>query len=1402
MLITLRNKAFLFVSILAILNFYVYPQTIKFNSLTIKDGLSSNKVNTLIQDHFGFIWFGTDDGLNRYDGYNLKIYKHNPSDSNSISDNNIWALLEDRHGKLWIGTKAGTINLYDPETDKFTHFKIKSTRTNQNSITAIYEDKKGNIWIGTRRDGVYKYLHGTMKYDHFKSDTNNIKSLSYKSVRSIIEDKQGNILVGTYYGFNKFDPNYPSLGFKRYYNISDNPRSLGNNQIYNLSRSVTDSNIIWIGTPSGLTEYNSKYDSFRRIKIPNPNKLQFGSGASTVIEEIINNEKYLWIDTYSGLLLLNELTGKATRFVHSEYLQHSLINNQINKIMKDRSGVIWIATENGISYLTSKSTKFNSPFNRKLNIFIQSLKNYKNLRSIVEYNKNKICFGFADGLIVTNRAGEKIQTIHYAQGLNLNVWSLSKDDNNNLWIGTFGQGLKTLDIKSGKIKNWLSGHPEIKSNAALFTKSILNDSDGNIWAGFWGFGIIKIISGSKRYNYWNVKTKDINSINIGDIWSIKEDRFGRIWFGTQGGGLNLLVNKKEGTFRHWLHSEGNINSLSSNSINCILVENNYNKLNDSTTILWIGTNNGLNKFQIINLNHGQDIYNFKVDVRSFNNIDGLANNSVNSIIEDNNGNLWVGTGAGISKFDTKTKHFINFSSEDGINGTRMNYESALMLSREMILFGSTKGINIFTPKNITLSKYKPNLVFTDFQIFDKSVKIGNNSPLKKSIQTTKHITLSHLQNVFSFKFAALDYNSKNFVQYTYKMEGFDKKWIKSGTRRFVTYTNLYPGKYTFKVKATNADGVWNNNVASINIILEPPWWKTWWAYGFYVTVFLVGLWEIRCFELNRTKLRNELKLRDFEVRKKSELEKLKSRFFANLSHEFRTPLMLIKGPIEQLKKGKTDQSYFENIEIIERNSNRLKNLIDQLLELTQLEKASIPLKAKGENLIYLLKIFLSAFDSLAKGKNISLVFESEVENLICWIDKDKFEKIINNLISNAIKFTPESGKVTITVCESSINRKSIVEVKISDTGVSIPPDKIGKIFDRFFQVDNTNYRTTSGSGIGLALVKELVDLHKWQISVKSELGTGTEFILKIPLGEDYLSQEEKALADSEKYLFKGHLLNNKNLLKSLPREQHKQKVSKHNKLLILIVDDSEDVRKYLRGLLINDYNISEAPNGILGIKAATESIPDLIISDVMMPSMDGLEFCRTIKSKWQTSDIPIILLTARASFESKLEGLHIGADDYLIKPFEPEELFARIKNLIDQRNRLKNKYSNNFDPFIEKKELVTADDEFIKKAIELIETNFDNVNFGVEELADKLAVSRTQLHRKISSITSQSPGVFIRSIKLKHAAKLLVEAKLSITQIAYEIGFSGPGQFTRAFKKQFDCLPSEYSNKYKNHKKQ
>src|SRR5690554_2055069 len=827
------------VTLVVIFILKINAQNIYFNHLTVENGLSNNDVNTLIQDDKGFIWFGTEDGLNRYDGYNFKIFRNDPYDTNSLSGNAVWSLMEDRKGFIWVGTVDGILNQFDPVSEKFIRHDFAGNDKKYSSVTTLFEDSKGNIWIGTRGRGVFKFNPKSKQILHFNRDRKDSLSLSHQSVRAITEDSFGNIIIGTYQGLNKFNPELPGNGFRKYFKTESDTNSTIRNQVYNLSGSHSDQNIIWVGTPDGLIQFNSASDSFRKIEILNPDKLQFGSGASTVIEEIVNNEKILWIDTYSGLLRMNLDSGESHRYVHNENNPFSIIDNQINKIIKDKSGVLWIATENGVSYLSAKSMKFNSVFNKNYEFYLNAGGKKKDLNAIHQNKEGDIWLGFSDGIVKLVDTGKNQNYVKIKKFDGLNVWSLTEDNNNSLWIGTFGQGLIQYDLYSNKTKEWVLRFPQLNTETVSFIKSLLVDKKNNLWVGYWGSGIAKIDLHSNNYDLWITETANPKSISYSDVWTIKEDKLGRIWIGTVGGGLNLFEDKDGGIFHHWMKTGNDNNSLSSNNVYSICVAENYKYTDTSESVLWIGTSNGLNKFLIKNNQNDPDIYNFTVEIKSFTSNNELFDNTVNSILEDDNGNLWLGTGSGISFFDVINETFINYSTTDGLTSKVMNSESALRLDNGLMLFGSKKGLNIFDPKQIKLSNFKPSVVITDFKILNESVNINGDSPLKQSIINTKEIILPYNKDVFSFEFAALDFNSSESIQYAYILEGFDKDWIYSGNRRFVTYTNLDPGDYIFKVKATNADGVWNNKYASVKLVVKPPWWQTSWAYIAYSLIIIL-----------------------------------------------------------------------------------------------------------------------------------------------------------------------------------------------------------------------------------------------------------------------------------------------------------------------------------------------------------------------------------------------------------------------------------------------------------------------------------------------------------------------------------------------------------------------------------
>ncbi|MDP2362624.1 MAG: ATP-binding protein, partial [Ignavibacteria bacterium] len=733
----------------------------------------------------------------------------------------------------------------------------------------------------------------------------------------------------------------------------------------------------------------------------------------------------------------------------------------------------------------------------------------------------------------------------------------------------------------------------------------------------------------------------------------------------------------------------------------------------------------------------------------------------------------------------------NYFIEDGLCSNYFVENSKLRLKNGTLFFGTDAGLVYFHPDSIIIDSIPPQVVIQNISLFNRP---GEKLSYDGFISELKEITLPHNHNDLHFEYAGLHYGEPKKNKYKYILEGFDEGWIDAGNLRTVTYTNLDPGEYIFRVKAANRDGVWNETGTSLKIIIHPPLWATTWAYLFYILLISGIIYSIWRAQLKRISIRHEFEMSRFEAQKLHEVDELKSRFFANISHEFRTPLTLILGPIKQMIERTKETKTREDLNLVQRNANRLLGLVNQLLDISKIESGNMKLQTIPINIIPYLKALVLSFTSYAERKRIALKFISDADELIGYLDKDKFEKIINNILSNAFKFTADGGTIEVIV---NYNDKNL-NITITDTGIGIPKAKMQKIFDRFYQVDGSHTREQEGTGIGLSLTKELIELHKGNIEVESEEGKGSSFIISIPLGTDHLKPEEICESEAGKI----ESLQFDKPFADIPENKTLQLDSdliiETEKPLLLIVEDNYDVRNYIKDNLNSGYRIMEAVDGEDGWNKSIENIPDLIISDVMMPKMDGFELCRKLKTDERTSHITIILLTAKAAKQDKLEGYEIGADEYIMKPFEPDELSARIKNLIDQRKKLHEHFKNKGIFEVDQTKISSVDKKFLQKAFGIINHNISDSTFGVEIFAELLNVSRSVLHRKMVSLTGESPGDLIRRIRLIKASQLIEQNFGNISEIALEVGFNNPAQFARSFQKQFGVTPSLYQQKVTN----
>ena len=1052
-----------------------FTQNPAFGKITIENGLSNSYVNCLLQDSFGFIWFGTDDGLNRFDGYEIKIFRNIPDDSTSLSNNIIWSLFEDSKGFLWIGTKSGKLNRYDPVKDEFEHWFLDSSDLEGKNITFIYEDSRSFIWVGTYRNGLYRFDPSQNKFDHWINSADNPKILSSNFITSIIEDDYDNIWVSTYWGLNEFNPGSSDQPFNQIdYEIFNEP-------LWYSNKSSFYNNSIWIGKLNGLLRFDPLTKEYSTIKLPVSSGLQFGNSVSSIAEEKFADEKILWVGTYGGLIRKNLITGESERFVLNKTNPSGILSNQINDLAIDKSGVLWIATDNGLNKYSPKRSQFNFTISWKKNYLDLSELQNENIRAIASTKDETLWIGAEGGLKGIKIINKKSNIIQRPEFQSLNVWSLISGDSNNLWIGTYGQGLKELDIPNYKLKSWNVVNSNFNSPAFNYVKTILQDDKGMLWIGFWGGGLARLNPISKKIDYWRNETENMESLSYDDVWAICQDKKGRIWIGTNGGGLNLYNEKNQKGFFHWKADKKNKNVLSSNNIYTICESVNASNIDDKT-ILWVGTANGLNKL-IIN-NQPNNLKGLLTDVKitRYTVDNGLSDNSVESILEDESGNLWIGTSSGISFFDIMSETFTNYGVADGLNGGSFNASAAHKTRDGILLFGSTKGLNYFDPQRVSQSKYQSPVVITNFQIFNQPVSQSSKSDIKQNIIDKKEIVLSHNQNDFSFEFSSLDYNAPELNQYAYFMEGFDDDWIYSGKRRFVTYTNLDPGEYVFQVKGTNSDGLWSKNIAKIYIVINPPFWRTWWAYTIYVIAFIGGLYYLRESEIKRRKKKEEerlrrereearlreaeLKAKNIEQEKELEKQKIRNRIAQDLHDEIGSNLSSISLMSELIQKdGKINSEAFEKIQRIQKVARGSSQAMRDIVWLTN---------PSSDNIKDLVSKMNEVANDMLGGIKWNFNFTSEL---------------------NEIKLTPETKRNVFFIYKESLNNivkhsgaeNALIILKTMDDRMVLEIADDGKGFD-------TNITTI---GNGLRNMQNRANEIGGKLELNSDIVKGTKLVLNV-----------------------------------------------------------------------------------------------------------------------------------------------------------------------------------------------------------------------------------------------------------------------------------------------------------------
>lgn len=1371
---------------------------LKFENLDTYDGLSSSTCEEIFQDKEGFLWFGTIDGLNKYNGYEFEVFRSVLNDSTSISNNRIKTIEEDNEGNLWIGTTNG-LNLFNKQTHKFKRIKLyKGLSLSHGSQKIIndllYDSVHNTLWVATNIGAIkislsdYNINENNYKFSYFINNQTDIHSIDNNSVNFIKKDADNVIWLCTN-GQNLNRYNAKKNNFDRVfidkkipYELNHTPKKLF----------IDADGDFWIGNDiSNLVLWKRKENTFEHVSL---------ADKSIPIYDIFQDEKGLfWVSTdVSGLYLFekNQDGAELKQHVLNNFSDpFSLPNNKPTKIFHDRKGIYWIGSyDEGVSKLDPSNYLFGHYY----------------------YQPN-------------NKKGLNQKTVQ----------SVLQDSKGRIWISAYNGGLNLFDEKTKSFKHH-SSKPNtskgLSSNKIMYT---FEDSDGFIWVCTLDGGLNRFNPDTDEFEVFLHDDNDSTSIGQSSVWTGVEDYQKRIWFGLRTEGISLY-NPKTNNFTTYKTEYGKEKSLLSNSVLCTFIS--------SSNLLYIGSSLGLNvvdlniiegnspktiDFETVkvkglegegvnyvtedyigNIWVGSDKGVFKLNskldlLESYSSKDGLPNNLVVGIQEDDNHNIWITTKGGLSLLNPRNHHVKNFNTHDGLQGPEFQSKSIEKTENGRIIVGGINGFNIFHPDEIIVKSsisLKPQI--TKFKLNNKTVFAGESVNgrvlLNNGISGVKNLRLKHDENYISFEFVALYFDNPEQVNYAYRMKGLDDEFMDIGSNRIVNLSNLEYGKYTFEIKASTNGNFKNAKAVAIDIKILPPLWKTWWAYLIYFVIGGLVFWFVMHYYT--------LKVQEAQ---QHELDQLKLQFFVNVSHEFRTPLTLILNPVDKILSNITnDQELIKSSAItIQRSARRLLHLINQLLDYRKMDVGMSPLQLEKGDVVKFGKDIYSLFKDLASKKEIDYTFISNSASIIALFDSDKVEKIITNLISNAVKFTNSGGSITVSVNKIKNQGKSTkplfskkevlseyIEIVVEDTGVGLDKEQLRSIFTRFYNADETK----AGTGIGLNFTKGLVELHGGEINVESKYKKGTRFIVKLPLNinakpEEVENVKNEFLINSMKAVEYEMLISNDDI--PVSKKENATKDSDEKKAIVLVVEDNKELRTHLVNDLKDSYTVKEAVNGVQGLKMVKKHFPDIIVSDVMMPKMDGFEMCKQIKTELETCHIPIVLLTAKTLEEDRIQGYDHGADGYISKPFVTSVLKSRINNLLESKKRLKKRFSE-MGGIIPSSEVTSnnIDEAFLDKATKIIIENISDVDFKQDLLLKEMNIGRSQFYRKINSLTGSNPSNFIRTIRLRYASELLLQNNYSIKEVTHMSGFNSTAYFSKTFKELFDVTPSQYIEQHEKDK--
>lgn len=1406
---------------------------IQFSQLSTKDGLTQNTVRAIIQDRKGFIWAGTLDGLNKYDGYKLQSYKPDLKKLNSLVDHRIKDIFQDREGLIWIKSYRNEFNCYDPVKDIFYNFSRLGNDKKKVFYSSYYQAKNGDIWLWGNSNGCLR-IKKTSEGFTYMPFLQDVSAKNKYSCSFLFEDSKSVIWIGGQSGL---------------YSIKGNTLFKNNTEEYShFYQAIELNNKIYFATAnSAFMEYDTRSNSFRKLTSPD-----IKDAFIYVVK--ISNSDLLFATRSSGLYTLNTLTHT---FEKPEWAKDKLLTGNIEFIVDKNNGV-WVFNHTGFMWYINPQTQTVKKLElmpsdlvnvidlERYVVFVDSrnliwittygnglfcynpqtelLTNFKYnpgknspasdyLLSIIEDNHGDLWVGSEyAGLIKVSKPNYKFRIIRpeeeVSMGKNNNVRTIYRDSYNNVWLGTKNGSLYLYDSR-------LANEKQIYSNINPY--ALMEDSKNRIWVGTKGRGLYLIDRMTlKEIEHISSESSNNESLSHNSIFSILKDNKDRIWIGTFGGGINLTYKTADGIkFKRFFYDRRNLSyvrSLYQDSrgfiwagtndgiirfnpeeliknpdacniyrmdqsnnygLNCNDIKSFYE---DEEGIVWIGTaGGGLNKYIPATSNKSEQFIPYTTK-------NGLSGDIVSGILQDRENNLWISTESGITKFDKKNNSFIVYHFSDKTYGNHFN-ENANVISQDgYMLWGSLDGLLVFNPESFVPDTNNYSVTLTNLYILNQNVNVGDKeSPLEKSISYSEEIRLNYKQRTFTVEFASLGIKDPLKNKYIYILENFDKEWSTVSHINNATYKNLPPGEYIFKVRGTNSEGVWNKDITQIVIKIAPPFWRSWYAYLTYLIVLTVIIFVIYRFVRNFNKLNNNIKV-------EQELTNYKLRFFTNISHEFRTPLTLIRASIENLNNSYDIPEKAKNyIKVLNNNSVILTKLIDQLLEFRKIQNNVLTLDLEEIDIISFLKEIYISFQSIAEQKNIEYLFSSQSDNYKMFIDCRKVDKIMYNLLSNAFKFTPKNGRIEIVV--SFDDKMKTCRISVKDSGIGIPKEKQDNLFKRFMQINFSS----AGTGVGLSLVKEFVEVHKGKIWYDNNGDQGSVFTVELSTNAE--------IYHGENFIATSHfdILHSKTAEESLyPTEKMEDiqlpeiedsVLSNYN---ILIIDDNSDIRNYLADELSKYFMVNTAEDGKSGLQKAIETNPDLIICDVMMPEMDGFEVTRRLKEDFQTCHILIVLLTAYSSMEQQMEGIKSGAEAFIMKPFSLKYLVVRVFKLIEQRELLKKRFSNEFDL---DGNMITSSDkdkDFLSFIDNILEEHIGDSQFTVDKFAELAKQRRTLFYKKVKGITGLSPNELIKVKRMKKAAALLLDGNLTVAEVSYKVGFDDPFYFSKCFKAHFNYSPSKY----------